>query len=104
MNLRLLSLLTFVGSAFASASHEGAVETQDVSPPKASVEVVGNAYGIRRTEEATPPLSFDPETTALVFTDLQNDFLSPDGVTWGVVGDSVMEVCILYEVQVTSLD
>ena len=27
--------------------------------------------------------------TALVITDPQNDFLSPDGVTWGVVGKSV---------------
>jgi len=27
--------------------------------------------------------------TALVITDPQNDFLSPDGVTWGVVGESV---------------
>ena len=26
--------------------------------------------------------------TALVLTDPQNDFLSPDGVTWGVVGKS----------------
>ena len=30
------------------------------------------------------------DRTALVITDPQNDFLSPDGVTWGVVGESVM--------------
>jgi nicotinamidase-related amidase len=30
-----------------------------------------------------------PNDTALVITDPQNDFLSPDGVTWGLVGDSV---------------
>ncbi|MFY0600526.1 MAG: cysteine hydrolase [Cyclobacteriaceae bacterium] len=29
------------------------------------------------------------ENTAIVITDPQNDFLSPDGVTWGVVGESV---------------
>ncbi len=29
--------------------------------------------------------------TALVITDPQNDFLSPDGVAWGVVGESVTE-------------
>lgn len=29
--------------------------------------------------------------TALVVTDPQNDFLSPKGVTWGVVGESVTE-------------
>lgn len=28
-------------------------------------------------------------TTAIVITDPQNDFLSPDGVTWGIVGESV---------------
>ncbi|MFT7679454.1 MAG: nicotinamidase-related amidase [Planctomycetota bacterium] len=36
-------------------------------------------------------LSFDPANTALVVTDPQNDFLSPDGVAWGVVGESVVE-------------
>lgn len=29
------------------------------------------------------------ENTAIVITDPQNDFLSPDGATWGVVGESV---------------
>ena len=29
--------------------------------------------------------------TAIVITDPQNDFLSPDGVTWGMVGESVVE-------------
>ncbi len=29
--------------------------------------------------------------TALVITDPQNDFLSPSGATWGLVGDSVKE-------------
>ncbi len=36
-----------------------------------------------------PGLTIDPERTALVVTDPQNDFLSPEGVTWGVVGKSV---------------
>jgi len=31
------------------------------------------------------------EHTAIVITDPQNDFLSPDGVAWGAVGESVME-------------
>jgi nicotinamidase-related amidase len=35
-----------------------------------------------------PGLTID-ERTALVVTDPQNDFLSPEGVTWGVVGESV---------------
>ena len=36
-----------------------------------------------------PGMEIAPERTALVITDPQNDFLSPDGVTWGVVGESV---------------
>ena len=28
------------------------------------------------------------KATALVITDPQNDFLSPSGVTWGLVGES----------------
>lgn len=38
-----------------------------------------------------PGMTVDIERTALVVTDPQNDFLSPDGVTWGVVGESVTE-------------
>ena len=36
-----------------------------------------------------PGLQIDPGRTAVVITDPQNDFLSPKGVTWGVVGKSV---------------
>lgn len=36
-------------------------------------------------------MTVDPGRTALVVTDPQNDFLSPTGVTWGVVGASVTE-------------
>ncbi|HBE93741.1 MAG TPA: isochorismatase [Gammaproteobacteria bacterium] len=38
-----------------------------------------------------PGMSVDANHTALVITDPQNDFLSPKGVTWGVVGKSVTE-------------
>ena len=38
-----------------------------------------------------PGMIIDTERTALVITDPQNDFLSPDGVTWGMVGKSVTE-------------
>ena len=36
-----------------------------------------------------PGLTIDTSRTALVITDPQNDFLSPEGVTWGLVGASV---------------
>ncbi|WP_255858810.1 cysteine hydrolase [Bacterioplanoides sp. SCSIO 12839] len=38
-----------------------------------------------------PGVEFSKGNTAVVITDPQNDFLSPDGVTWGVVGKSVTE-------------
>jgi nicotinamidase-related amidase len=38
-----------------------------------------------------PGMTITPGNTALVITDPQNDFLSPKGVTWGVVGESVTE-------------
>ncbi len=34
-------------------------------------------------------MDFSSKDTAIVVTDPQNDFLSPQGVTWGLVGDSV---------------
>ena len=36
-----------------------------------------------------PGFEIVPGRTALLVTDPQNDFLSPDGVTWGVVGKNV---------------
>lgn len=38
-----------------------------------------------------PGFEFTRDNTALVVIDPQNDFLSRDGVTWGVVGQSVTE-------------
>lgn len=38
-----------------------------------------------------PGMTIDPEHTALVLTDPQNDFLSPEGVTWGMVGKNVTD-------------
>lgn len=38
-----------------------------------------------------PGFEITQGNTAIVITDPQNDFLSPDGVTWGVVGKSVTD-------------
>ncbi|MEN8375699.1 MAG: cysteine hydrolase [Gemmatimonadota bacterium] len=38
-----------------------------------------------------PGLNVERDSTALVITDPQKDFLSEDGVVWGVVGNSVQE-------------
>ena len=38
-----------------------------------------------------PGVTIDPSRTALVVTDPQNDFLSPEGATWGLVRENVIE-------------
>jgi len=50
--------------------------------------VVGMAFPAF-AELPDPGVIITPGNTALVITDPQNDFLSPKGVTWGVVGESV---------------
>ena len=47
--------------------------------------------GIAAAELPDPGVTITEGRTALVITDPQNDFLSPNGVTWGVVGKSVTE-------------
>ena len=65
MNVLAKTLLTLVGVAALTASAHAQL-------PDPGMEIV-------------------PGSTALVITDPQNDFLSPDGVTWGVVGKNVKE-------------
>jgi nicotinamidase-related amidase len=45
--------------------------------------------GVATAQLPDPGMEIDPGNTALVITDPQIDFLSPDGVTWGMVGKSV---------------
>jgi biuret amidohydrolase len=45
--------------------------------------------GIAIAQLPNPGMEIDAANTALVITDPQNDFLSPEGVAWGVVGESV---------------
>ena len=42
-----------------------------------------------RAQLPDPGMDIDPVRTAVLITDPQNDFLSPEGVAWGVVGKSV---------------
>jgi nicotinamidase-related amidase len=65
--------------ALAAAFFAGPATTPEPTAPAPRVE----------TRQGTR--DFDPANTALVVTDPQNDFLSPDGVTWGMVGESVTE-------------
>ena len=43
-----------------------------------------------------PGMQIEKGRTALVVTDPQNDFLSPKGVTWGVVGKNVINICKVF--------
>jgi len=45
--------------------------------------------GVAFAQLPNPGLEVDPARTAVVLSDPQNDFLSPEGVTWGLVGKSV---------------
>jgi len=59
-----------------------------------TVAIVGTALLVLASVNAEaqlpdPGMVIDPERTAVLITDPQNDFLSPEGVTWGVVGESV---------------
>ena len=47
------------------------------------------ASGIAQAQLPDPGLTVEKGRTAVVITDPQNDFLSPEGVTWGLVGTSV---------------
>lgn len=62
------------------------------SDTHAATDAAREQYG-DPAEPALPtrPFEVDLKNTALVVTDPQIDFLSPDGVTWGVVGESVTE-------------
>jgi nicotinamidase-related amidase len=50
----------------------------------------GKPEGAANHSRALAAITFDGPT-ALVITDPQNDFLSPKGATWGLVGESVTE-------------
>ncbi len=43
------------------------------------------------TQLPTPGMEIDPANTALVITDPQIDYLTPEGGTWGVVRKNVVE-------------
>jgi nicotinamidase-related amidase len=51
--------------------------------------VLGFASSNAHAQLPVPGMQIDPARTAVLITDPQNDFLSPQGVTWGVVGASV---------------
>jgi nicotinamidase-related amidase len=83
--LLAFSLLTGGGSHAAAQSDVGAT-----AKPMGAAD---SAHPRGKPDAPLPraEITLDRDRVALVVTDPQNDFLSPSGVTWGVVGESVME-------------
>ena len=77
---------------FLKAGAAAGVAVSATALGSSSVQAAGNPYADPE-KAALPPsdMVLDLKRTALVVTDPQVDFLSPDGVTWGVVGKSVEE-------------
>lgn len=69
-----------------------AIAVASLSLSNTVAQAAGDPYA-PPANPALPPsdMVLDLKRTALVITDPQIDFLSPDGVTWGVVGASVTE-------------
>ncbi len=55
------------------------------------IMMAGLLTQVTKAQLPDPGMEIDPSNTAIVITDPQNDFLSTEGVTWGVVGESVTE-------------
>jgi nicotinamidase-related amidase len=86
-----------VAGLFTLAFLTGGAETLTAHPqggaPTKATTASESAHPGGKPDAALPKseIALDPERTALVVTDPQNDFLSPNGVTWDVVGESVTE-------------
>ena len=80
-----------VGAAATMAT--GAVVVGLTGNPAAAQEARPASAKLPPINDGLPMPGFDitTATTAIVITDPQVDFLSPDGVTWGVVGQSITE-------------
>jgi nicotinamidase-related amidase len=83
-SVAVLSLIVISLNAYASGKEK---------VNSANAKVVVATAKTPPMNDGLPLLGFeiDPERTALVITDPQNDFLSPKGVAWGVVGKNVTE-------------
>jgi nicotinamidase-related amidase len=75
------ALVTFASAAFGL--------TKVLSPEDATITLVSKSED--EGGLPNPGVALIPGRVALLVTDPQNDFLSPDGVTWGLVGESVTE-------------
>jgi nicotinamidase-related amidase len=63
----------------------------NLSKTLAVIIAVSSIVSIAKAALPDPGMEIDKGRTAILVTDPQNDFLSPDGVAWGVVGKNVTE-------------
>lgn len=77
---RLLATVLIIGLTATT----GLSAAEEARPASAKLPPVNDGL-------PTPGFEITTGNTAIVITDPQNDFLSPKGVTWGVVGKSVTD-------------
>ena len=80
----LLKVIATATAVIALIGVAAEAESQGVRPASAKMPPVNDGLPM-------PGFVVTTDGTAIVVTDPQNDFLSPDGVTWGVVGQSITE-------------
>lgn len=86
-SLRTLTNLALVATLTASAlTYAATTQAQDAVSRAATAKTPPQNDGLPE-----PGFTVTSGDTAIVITDPQNDFLSPEGVTWGVVGQSITE-------------
>lgn len=89
--------LTAIAAYSRSGGSQSSASTQDVPkhlPPAPIARNPGTEVKLVTTVDLglpKPGMVLEAGRTAIVITDPQNDFLSPAGVAWGVVGESVTE-------------
>ena len=74
----------FLQAAGSQASNDNDAETKTARAATAKMPPVNDGL-------PEPGFSISTDNTAIVITDPQNDFLSPEGVTWGVVGQNITD-------------
>ena len=85
--------MRFIDRSIIALTAVAVVLTLTPSLPAQSLKPTVSHYAGPREDVPVPRPGMTPQKgrVALVVTDPQNDFLSPNGVAWGVVGQSVKE-------------
>ncbi len=97
MTTRTLVIMVSVGFVGVAVSvNTGLAQKHDDRTPHVETKNADVVVATAKTPPANdglpmPGFEITPGITALMITDPQNDFLSPGGVAWGVVGKSVIE-------------